>query len=636
MASLGGSRLNIPGAAGATKGEEEIARVAREMAGARYEVIGELGRSDRGAVALLGRDRELDALVVLSLTRDGGSLFDRGSYAGTVLPELSDALPLGDVECPVCGVQLTSWARLCQNCWSDVSGVVAGADPGTTTADLLADARRIARGTYTILGHLTRVEGGGLVYFGRAMKGGAVGAFRLLERQSASGEMSRTLGLIRALRSVDVQGERATAAEAAPSRPEAPSTARPTPSRPSVRMADPTPGSRLAIARSWRPSLSRRHVVLGGAALVVMVVAGLLLFARGGTMATSAPDSTAVNAERPTVPPSTTPRDSAEVLIGGAMPEGAVVTLNGLVLGNRRLVLAPGVYMFAVTAPGYEPIEHRVSVRAGDEVVWTPRLERSAEPASTGTASRERSGSRAAASSRRTTSRQPASTPTGGRSCTALYAASRWEAAAQQCAREADQGKAEAQLRVGLLYLHGRAAPQNDALAAGWFQRAAAKGNAKAQYQLGVLTLEGRGVSRSTREASQLFLAAAKSGEPNAQLEIGRSYERGSGVSRDRAEAARWYKAAMAQGIVPARNYLGMLYLEGKDVPRDTVQGVSLVRSAAAQGMVEAQVNLGILLATGRGVAKDEREAAVWLKRAADAGDKSAARALRDLERAKK
>jgi len=98
----------------------------------------------------------------------------------------------------------------------------------------------------------------------------------------------------------------------------------------------------------------------------------------------------------------------------------------------------------------------------------------------------------------------------------------------------------------------------------------------------------------------------------------------------------RWYKAAIAKGNVPAKNYLAMLYIEGKDVPRDTVQGIALLRAAATQGLVDAQANLGILLSAGRGVAPDEREAAVWLKRAADAGNKSAAKALRDLERKKK
>ncbi len=627
MATSGSGKIGS--ALGATRGDDDIARAAREAAGARYEVIGELGRSDRGHVALLGRDRELDALVVLSLERDGGSLFDRGSYAATIHPELNDALPLSDVECPVCSVALTSWARLCPNCWSDVAGIAAGPDEGTTAADLLADARRLSQGKCTVLGHLTRADGGGAVYFGRGVSGGRVIAFRLLERQSPSGETKRVVSPIRELAPVALS-------EASPPVVDAPRPPRPTPSRTSVRMADPTPGARLAIARAWPSSLSRRQLTFGGAALAVVVVAVLLLAVRGGDGTGGSADSSGVTPAGATLPPSTTPKDSGEILIGGAMPEGSVVTLNGLVLGNRRLVLAPGVYIFSITAPGYIPLEHRVSLRAGDEVVWTPRLER-AETAATSNESPRRSSTtgRSTATTRSTRSTTaPAATSAG--SCVNLYAASRWQAAAQQCAREADRGSAAAQLRVGLLYLHGRAAPQNDELAAGWFHRAASKGNAQAQYQLGVLTLEGRGVERSSREAAQLFLAAAKSGVPNAQLEIGRSYERGDGISRDRAEAVRWYKAAIAQGNVPAKSYLGMLLIEGKDVPRDTVQGISLLRSAATQGFVEAQANLGLLLVSGRGVARNEREAAVWLKRAADAGNKSAAKALRDLERKKK
>jgi TPR repeat protein len=78
-----------------------------------------------------------------------------------------------------------------------------------------------------------------------------------------------------------------------------------------------------------------------------------------------------------------------------------------------------------------------------------------------------------------------------------------------------------------------------------------------------------------------------------------------------------------------------MLYMDGKGVPHDTVQGIALLRAAATQGFVEAQANLGILLASGRGVTRNDRDAAVWLGRAAKAGNKSAAKALRDLEHRK-
>ena len=45
----------------------------------------------------------------------------------------------------------------------------------------------------------------------------------------------------------------------------------------------------------------------------------------------------------------------------------------------------------------------------------------------------------------------------------------------------ADQGNADAQSRLGLLYANGRGVPQDDAAAANWYQKAADQGNADAQ-----------------------------------------------------------------------------------------------------------------------------------------------------------
>ena len=59
----------------------------------------------------------------------------------------------------------------------------------------------------------------------------------------------------------------------------------------------------------------------------------------------------------------------------------------------------------------------------------------------------------------------------------------------------ADQGDAEAQYNLGVIYNNGEGVPKDDAEAVRWFQLAAEQGYAKAQFELGYKYRWGHGVS---------------------------------------------------------------------------------------------------------------------------------------------
>ena len=80
----------------------------------------------------------------------------------------------------------------------------------------------------------------------------------------------------------------------------------------------------------------------------------------------------------------------------------------------------------------------------------------------------------------------------------------------------ADAGNAEAQCRLGMLYVEGMGVRPSDALGASWLRRAAEQGHGEAQYQLGRLYLSGRGVPDDRREAIALISKAAEGGYPPA------------------------------------------------------------------------------------------------------------------------
>jgi len=56
-----------------------------------------------------------------------------------------------------------------------------------------------------------------------------------------------------------------------------------------------------------------------------------------------------------------------------------------------------------------------------------------------------------------------------------------------QYQQAAEQGQAQAQYQLGLIYKQGKGVPQDDALAIHWFRKAAEQGQAGAQNQLGLL-----------------------------------------------------------------------------------------------------------------------------------------------------
>ena len=63
-----------------------------------------------------------------------------------------------------------------------------------------------------------------------------------------------------------------------------------------------------------------------------------------------------------------------------------------------------------------------------------------------------------------------------------------------------------------------------------WYRRAADQGDADAQSALGLMYKMGLGVERSDAEACRLFRLAANQGNALAQLNLGAMYGEGRGV----------------------------------------------------------------------------------------------------------
>jgi uncharacterized protein len=76
----------------------------------------------------------------------------------------------------------------------------------------------------------------------------------------------------------------------------------------------------------------------------------------------------------------------------------------------------------------------------------------------------------------------------------------------------AEQGHANAQYNLGLMYRNGEGVPKDDVEAVKWYRLAAKQGYANAQYNLGVMYASGEGVPVNYVEAYAWFNIAAAYG----------------------------------------------------------------------------------------------------------------------------
>ncbi len=149
------------------------------------------------------------------------------------------------------------------------------------------------------------------------------------------------------------------------------------------------------------------------------------------------------------------------------------------------------------------------------------------------------------------------------------------------------------------------------------FRPLAEQGDADSQFYLGVMYDFGRGVSQDYIQAMKWFRRAAERGDGEAQFELGWAYAEGQGVPQDYAGAVKWYRKAAEQGFPPAQRELGGLYANGQGMPQDHAEAIKWYRKAAEQGDDAAQFELGWAYANGKSVPQDFIQAYMWFSLAA-------------------
>jgi TPR repeat protein len=141
--------------------------------------------------------------------------------------------------------------------------------------------------------------------------------------------------------------------------------------------------------------------------------------------------------------------------------------------------------------------------------------------------------------------------------------------------------------------------------------KAAEAGDAEAQFTLASTLYHGG----SAEQAVGWLKKAAERKHPKAWRLLGDFHAKGLVAKGkvDAREAANCYQKAAALGDAAAMGKLAECYFEGRGVARSTFTGVKWLRSAAQAGDRGAARLLAMRLAEGDDIARDPAEAYLWL-----------------------
>jgi Sel1 repeat len=110
--------------------------------------------------------------------------------------------------------------------------------------------------------------------------------------------------------------------------------------------------------------------------------------------------------------------------------------------------------------------------------------------------------------------------------------------------KSADQGNAEAQASLGMMYYEGLGVPQDFAQSFSWYLKAATQDHTIAQDIVGHMYLWGKGVTQDYALALTWLRKAADKGSKNAQMALFSMYAAGEGVPQDWETAKMWMEKA--------------------------------------------------------------------------------------------
>jgi S1-C subfamily serine protease len=171
--------------------------------------------------------------------------------------------------------------------------------------------------------------------------------------------------------------------------------------------------------------------------------------------------------------------------------------------------------------------------------------------------------------------------------------------------KSAEQGNADADYYLGLMYQNGNGVKKDYIKAHNWYLKSAQKGRAYAQHNLAYLYANGLGVSKDSAVAAKWFTRAANQDNKSSQIAIAIMYAGGIGVTKNEIEAYKWLLIAGRNEekiIVKAvphleRNLNSSQRAEGQRLAKEWIQQQTIKNSDG----IESNIDGDSVKATGTG-----------------------------------
>jgi TonB family protein len=195
----------------------------------------------------------------------------------------------------------------------------------------------------------------------------------------------------------------------------------------------------------------------------------------------------------------------------------------------------------------------------------------------------------------------------------------------------AQEGNADAQLRLGTAYLSGTPDGTRDAQEGiRWLRAAAEQGHVKAQEVMAFHLQSGLHIARDPEQARSLLEKAVAQGSDSARFALATVLLSQSGMP-EKALAKELLQKAAGSGSIEAKGVLALLLLrEGGDaVP----EGIKLLQEAADNHNRGAQLVLARTYEEGRLVPQDKAKAETLYRRVAAAGGRTGKEAQERLKK---
>jgi TPR repeat protein len=139
----------------------------------------------------------------------------------------------------------------------------------------------------------------------------------------------------------------------------------------------------------------------------------------------------------------------------------------------------------------------------------------------------------------------------------------------------AEEGDAEAQFNLGVMYAQGQGVPQDDVQAVKWYRLAADQGVAQAQYNLGLSYMKGVGVEQSIVDAMMWLEQAADQGHTKSQITLGKLYG-----NQATSKAGGFFISLLAKRLTPdamvkCLKWFYVAWMNGEDNAEDLIKQAS-------------------------------------------------------------